>query len=59
MERGLTKKDMQKMTVGEIVDFVEDWNERQKQDEEREKNKKMVKKYRLATPKETSEFNRS
>ena len=58
MERGLTKRDMQKMTVGEIVDFVIAFNERQKQGKDAEERKSKVKKYRLATPAEVSAFNR-
>ena len=58
MERGLTKRDMQKMTVGEIVDFVIAFNERQKQGKDAEEKKSKVKKYRLATPAEVSAFNR-
>lgn len=58
MERGLTKKDMQHMTIGEIVDFTIAFNERQKQGKEAEERKSKVKKYRLATPAEVSAFNR-
>lgn len=59
MERGLTKKDMQRMTVGEIVDFVIAYNERQEKAKEAEEHKSKVKKYRLATPAEVSAYNRS
>lgn len=58
MERGLTKKDMQRMTVGEIVDFTIAFNERQKKGKDAEERKSKVKKYRLATPAEISAFNR-
>lgn len=60
IERGLTKPDMQRMTVGQIVDYVQEWNARNKKAENKEvggKTKK-TKKYRLATPKETSEYHR-
>lgn len=59
MERGLTKKDMQHMTIGEIVDFAEAWNERQKQGKEAEERRSKSTKYRLATPEEVSAYNRS
>ena len=58
MERGLTKKDMQRMTIGEIVDFTVAYNERQKQGKEAEERRSKAKKYRLATPEEISAFNR-
>lgn len=58
LERGLTKPDMQRMTVGEIVDFVKEYNERNKEQKE-ETGKKPAKKYRLATPQETSAYHRS
>ena len=59
MERGLTKADMRKMTVGEIVSFIKDFNKRQKDGQDEEERKKKVKKYRLATPQEASNYNRS
>lgn len=59
MERGLTKKDMQRMTIGEVVDFVEAYNERQKEGRETEERRSKAKKYRLATPEEVSAYNRS
>lgn len=58
MERGLTKKDMQHMTIGEIVDFVIAFNERQKQGKDEEERRSKIKKYRLATPQEISAYNR-
>lgn len=58
MERGLTKKDMQRMTIGEIVDFVTAYNDRQKQGKEAEEKRSKMKKYRFATPDEVSAFNR-
>ena len=58
MERGLTKKDMEHMTVGEIVDFVVAFNERQKEGKEAEERKSKVTKYRFATPEEVSAYNR-
>lgn len=59
MDRGLAKKDMQTMTIGEIVDFAEAWNERQKQGKEAEERRSKATKYRLATPEEISAYNRS
>lgn len=59
MERGLAKSDMRKMTVGEIVDFVSAYNDRQKSAEEKAEKKKKVKRYRFATPEETSAYNRT
>lgn len=59
MERGLTKKDMERMTVGEIVDLVIAFNERQEEGKKEEERKSKVKKYRLATPAEVSAYNRS
>ena len=59
MERGLAKKDMQTMTIGEIVDFATAWNERQKQGKEAEERRSKSTKYRLATPEEVSAYNRS
>lgn len=59
MERGLSKTEMHKMTIGEIVDFVEEHNERMKRAEREEEHKKSVKKYRLATPEEVSAYHRS
>lgn len=59
MERGLSKTEMHKMTIGEIVDFVDEYNERMKRAEREEEHKKSVKKYRLATPEEVSAYHRS
>lgn len=47
------------MTIGEIVDFVDEHNERMKRAEREEEHKKSVKKYRLATPEEVSAYHRS
>lgn len=47
------------MTIGEIVDFVEEYNERMKRAERKEEHQKNVKKYRLATPEEVSAYHRS
>ena len=58
MERGLAKKDLQRMTIGEIVDFTTAYNDRQKQGKEAEERRSKATKYRLATPEEVSAFNR-
>lgn len=58
MERGLTKKDMERMTIGEIVDFTVTFNERQKKGKEAEERRSKTTKYRLATPEEVSAYNR-
>ena len=58
MERGLTKKDMERMTIGEIVDFTVAFNERQKKGKEAEERRSKSTKYRLATPEEVSAYNR-
>ena len=59
IERGLTKPDMQRMTVGQLVDYVQEWNKRnEKAEHEEVEQSKPKKKYRLATPKETSEYHR-
>lgn len=50
---------MHKMTVGEIVDFVEAYNRRMKRAEKDKETKKKAKKYRLATPEEVSAYHRS
>lgn len=47
------------MTIGEVVDFVEAYNERQKEGRETEERRSKAKKYRLATPEEVSAYNRS
>ena len=59
MERGFSMSDIKKMQLGQVVDFVIDFNERQKQGQEQEEHKKSVKHYRLATPEETSAYTRS
>lgn len=56
IERGLTITDVKEMQLGTVVDFVIDYNERQKQGEEKKEHKKAVKHYRLATPEESSAF---
>lgn len=59
MERGLSFSDIKKMQLGQLVDFVADYNERQKEGKRREERQKKVVHYRLATPEETSAFSRS
>lgn len=58
MERGLTKQDINHMTIGQVVDFIQAFNKRQKDAEKDAEHQKKVKHYRLATPQEVSEFNR-
>lgn len=55
----MSMADIKEMQLGDLVDFIIDYNERQKQGQEREKHKKAVKHYRLATPEETSAMLRS
>lgn len=52
MERGLTVQDIRKMQLGHVVDFVIDYNSRQKESEKRAAKSSKVKHYRLATPDE-------
>lgn len=48
------------MTAGEIVDFIQEWNARQKKAEKEEKVESNTpkKKYRLATPQEAAAYHR-
>ena len=54
MERGMTMSDIKELQLGELVDFVIDYNERQKEGQEQEKKAKATTHYRLATPEEMS-----
>lgn len=51
--------DVRRMQVGQVVDFVMEYNERHKEQKKEEEQKKAVTHYRLATPEETSAFTRS
>ena len=59
LERGFTMSDIRRMQLGEVVDFVIDYNERMKEAQQTEDRRKSMKKYKFATPKETSAYTRS
>ena len=59
MERGFTMADIRRMQLGEVVDFVIDYNERMKEAQQTEDRRKSMKNYKFATPKETSAYTRS
>lgn len=50
----MTISDIKELQLGELVDFVIDYNERQKEGQEQEKKAKATTHYRLATPEEMS-----
>lgn len=52
MERGLTMQDIRNMSLGRVVDFVIDYNRRQKDAEEKAERKSKAKHYRLASKNE-------
>lgn len=52
MERGLTMQDIRNMSLGRVVDFVIDFNRRQKDAEEKAERKSKAKHYRLASKNE-------
>lgn len=49
IERGLSLGEMRKLSLGQVVDFVVDYNRRQKEAEERAERRSKAKHYRLAT----------
>lgn len=49
LERGLTMQDIKRMSLGHVVDFVIDYNRRQKNAEERAERQSKAKHYRLAS----------
>lgn len=49
LERGLTMQDIKNLSLGRVVDFVIDYNNRQKDAEERAERQKSTKHYRLAS----------
>ena len=59
MERGFTMADIRRMQLGEVVDFVIEYNERMKESQAAADRRKSMKKYKFATPKETSAYTRS
>ena len=59
LERGLTMQDIRRMQLGQVVDFVVDYNKRQKQAERKTETGHKVKHYRLATRDETDMMLRS
>ena len=56
MERGLTMADIRKMQLGTVVDFVIEYNNRQKKAEERAEHASKVKHYRRASQAEIDAF---
>lgn len=50
----MTMADLKELQLGDLVDFVIDYNERQKQGKEQEEKAKATTHYRLATPEEMS-----
>lgn len=59
LERGLTMQDIRRMQLGQVVDFVIDYNRRQKRAEQKTETGHKVKHYRLATKDETDMMLRS
>lgn len=49
LERGLTMQDIRELSLGRVVDFVIDYNKRQKDAEEKAERKSKAKHYRLAS----------
>lgn len=56
LERGLSMSDIQKMQIGQIVDFCISYNERQKQAEKQEKQEKQHGKKRKANQNDINAF---
>ena len=56
LERGLTMADIRRMRVGQVVDFVISYNERQKQAERQEKYEKKHGRKRKATQGDINSF---
>lgn len=52
-------QDIRSMQLGQLIDFVIDYNDRQKESERAAERQKTMKHYKLATPQEISEFTRS
>ena len=52
LERGLTMQDIRNLSLGRVVDFVIDYNKRQKDAEEKAEHKSKAKHYRLASKNE-------
>lgn len=59
MERGFTMQDIRNLQLGQVVDFVIDYNERHNEAKAAEERRKTLKHYRFATPEETSAYTRS
>ena len=51
-------QDIRRMQLGYLVDFVVDYNERQKQADEKAERQKNMKHYRLASKEEVSAWTR-
>ena len=49
-------QDIRRMQLGHLVDFVLDYNQRQKEGEERAERRKNMKHYRLASKDEVDAF---
>ena len=56
LERGLTMTDIRRMTIGQVVDFVIDYNNRQKRSEEQAKKEEKRGKKRKATQNDINSF---
>lgn len=54
----MNMQEIKELQLGDLVDFVIDYNERQKKGEEQEKKSKATTHYRLATPEEMSSHHR-
>lgn len=52
LERGLTMQDIRELSLGRVVDFVIDYNKRQKDAEEKAERRSKAKHYRLASKNE-------
>lgn len=49
LERGLAMQDIRRLQLGQVVDFVIDYNQRQKEAQETAERRSKAKHYRLAT----------
>ena len=56
LERGLTMSDVREMQLGRVVDFVIEYNKRQRKAEEAAEHQKNVKHYRRASQSEIDAF---
>ena len=56
LERGLTLTDIKKMQIGQVVDFVIAFNDREKQSEKKKRHEKKHGKKRKATQADINAF---